>query len=460
MELVDFVSKFEELRTRLMELSPGQGQEEFSHKAALTEETGNLLEELRVAAELLQQQNEEILVTHQSALDERLRYQHLFELAPSACLVTDLDGKIAEANLAAERLFNVPHIYLMGKPIAVFVALEERKAFRRQLAQIAASANSTGEQIEGWEFRFLSRNHDPVEVDITIGQIPHTMNLASSKSLLWILRDITAYKEVLHGLEQAHNTLEQQVAERTAQLSQANQRLELTAAELERRNRDLQDFAFVASHDLQEPLRKIQAFGGLAEGAKLPDEARDPISRMVNAAANMQRLLDSLLAYSRVGTQGTPFKAVDLNELIDQVMEDLAHRLIETGGEIQHDPLPTILGDSMQLRQLMLNLLINSLKFHRPDEPPRIQVSAKMHDSLVELRVADRGIGFDMRYAERIFQPFQRLHGRSEYSGTGMGLAICRKIVERHGGKITAESAPGQGAIFIISLPQEYLKAP
>jgi light-regulated signal transduction histidine kinase (bacteriophytochrome) len=167
----------------------------------------------------------------------------------------------------------------------------------------------------------------------------------------------------------------------------------------------------------------------------------------------MSRLIDDLRAYSRVTTRANAFAPVDLNAALADALEDLAVRVEQSGGRVEAGPLPTVTGDAGQLRQVFQNLIGNALKFHRPGVPPVVTVSAERADAGWAVRVADNGIGFEDKYAGRIFQVFQRLHGRDEYDGTGVGLAICRKIVDRHGGAITARGRPGEGATFVVALP-------
>ncbi|MFN0120645.1 MAG: sensor histidine kinase [Blastocatellia bacterium] len=271
------------------------------------------------------------------------------------------------------------------------------------------------------------------------------------------------------ALEQANVQLEIRVAERTAQYIQANR-------ELSRSNRELEDFAFVASHDLQEPLRKIQAFGDLLKqdyGAALGAEGLDFIQRMQNASIRMDRLIRDLLTFSRITTRIRPFQRVSLGNIAEEVVSDLETRLRQTGGRVEIRDLPDIEADPLQIRQLLQNLVGNALKFHRPGVPPVVTISGScppvetteeaQHGvaatpPMWEITVTDNGIGFDEKYLDRIFTPFQRLHGKNEYEGTGMGLAICRKVAERHGGSITARSQPGAGSVFIISLPGAHLQ--
>jgi len=280
--------------------------------------------------------------------------------------------------------------------------------------------------------------------------------------LLGLLLD---YIRTYHNLAAAHAALSKEIAER----ERAQEQLKKTAAELARSNAELEQFAYVASHDLQEPLRKIQAFGDRLQskcGEGIGERGRDYLERMQNAAQRMQRLINDLLDYSRVTSRAQPFTAVDLDAVIQEVLSDLEVRIEQTKAAVEVGDLPTLEADPRQMQQLLQNLLGNALKFHRPGVPPVVRVFSRSgggeavppgektaEDSYCQIIVEDNGIGFEEKYLDRIFKPFQRLHGRSEYEGTGMGLAICHKIVNRHGGHITARSTPEQGTTFIVSLP-------
>lgn len=244
---------------------------------------------------------------------------------------------------------------------------------------------------------------------------------------------------------------------------------------LEWSNHELQDFASVASHDLQEPLRKVMAFGDRLKskyGDELGEQGRDYVERMQNASGRMQVLINDLLSYSRVTTKARPFGPVDLCQVVREVVSDLEERIAEDGGRVEIEALPIVYADELQMRQLFQNLIANGLKFRAPDRPPvvRVRVEAEARTDVSaragaeepgmprisappRLIVEDKGIGFKPQYGDRIFSIFERLHGRDEYEGTGIGLAICRKIVERHGGTIVAEGSPNVGARFIVTLP-------
>jgi len=273
-------------------------------------------------------------------------------------------------------------------------------------------------------------------------------------------------------LETANNILESRVKERTEQLQATNFGLEEEivkrqkaetvlqnySEDLARSNQELQDFAYVASHDLQEPLRKIQAFGDLLENEYKEQlgEGMEYLSRMRNAASRMSVLIEDLLSFSRVTTRAKEPVAVNLNVIASEVVGDLETKIDSTDGTVDLQSLPTVMADPTHMRQLLQNLIGNALKFHRSDVAPVVKVYADpVHsvDQQYTMYVSDNGIGFDEKYLDRIFAVFQRLHGRESYDGTGIGLAVCRKIVERYGGTITATSQKGEGSTFIIKLP-------
>jgi signal transduction histidine kinase len=270
--------------------------------------------------------------------------------------------------------------------------------------------------------------------------------------------------------QQTNSELQQLAVELEHRVFQRTQELRLYSAKLERSNRELQDFAQIGSHDLQEPLRKILSFGDRLKskaGELLDEECRDYLERMTNAAARMQFLITDLMTFSKVETNSQPFVPVDLGLIAREVSADLGTRIEQAGGSVEIEELPTIDADPVQMRQLLQNLIGNSLKYFRPGVPPVVRIYSQKLDArspdpmdetalarqLCQILVVDNDIGFDEKYLDRIFTVFQRLHKKGEYEGTGVGLAICRKIVDRHSGTITARSRPGEGATFVVTLP-------
>lgn len=240
------------------------------------------------------------------------------------------------------------------------------------------------------------------------------------------------------------------------ELEDANATLQHRAKELERSNAELEQFASIASHDLQEPLRKVRTFTQQVtqmEAGNLSPKGHDYLQRANAAAARMQTLIEDLLRFSRVATHGRPFTQVDLAQVTQEVLADLSDQVARSGAVVNVGTLPTVRGDALQLRQLMQNLISNALKFRRDGVLHEVSIDATVEEDAVNLQVGDNGIGFEPQYGRRIFRVFERLHGRSEYPGTGIGLALCRKIAERHGGDILAEGRPGEGATFIVILP-------
>lgn len=301
-----------------------------------------------------------------------------------------------------------------------------------------------------------------------IGQLAQSFNAMTAK-----LR--RSHEDLEHKVDQrtkelvdTNTLLKQQIVQR----QQIEKRLKLSAENLARSNTELQDFASVASHDLQEPLRKVQVFSDRLKvkcAESLGEQGRDYLDRMRSAVARMQSLINDLLNYSRVTSKAQPFVPVAVEQVARDVVTDLEARIEQVQGRVEIGALPTLEADPMQMRQLLQNLIGNALKFHKKDVPPVIRVYAEALDgetgenpavrsSACQLIVADNGIGFEEKYAERIFKVFERLHGREDYEGTGIGLAICRKIVERHGGSIIAKSAPHQGTTFIMTLPYQQTK--
>ncbi|MBB1274875.1 ATP-binding protein [Psychromonas sp. SR45-3] len=281
---------------------------------------------------------------------------------------------------------------------------------------------------------------------------------------LWFLVRINNKTE-----QQYKDTLEQQNEKLADEVKERTKELTLYSEELSRSNRELEDFAFVASHDLQEPLRKIRAFGDrlmTTYATEIDPKGQDYLQRMYNAAERMSNLINDLLEYSRINTRGKQFVSVALDEVLEAVLDDLEVAIEESKAEIIVTALPVINGDKSQLDQLFLNLLSNAIKFKKEAVSPHINIDYKETmvfdpqletDSLwYEITVKDNGIGFSQEFEDKIFIPFQRLHARSQYKGTGIGLAVCRRIVERHGGIISVQSEVNVGSEFTIKIPHDF----
>jgi PAS domain S-box-containing protein len=349
----------------------------------------------------------------QALRESEERFRAVAETARDAIVSMDATGAITFWNDAAEALFGYSEEEAIGMPANRLLAADPPPT----------------ELPEAGELLCRRRSGEVVPVEYSLA----SWEAGGQAVFTAIVRDITA--------------------RRRSELA-----LRTFAERLETSNRELQEFAYVASHDLQEPLRKVVAFGSrLAdrERGRLSDSSSADLERMLGATTRMQRLIDDLLALSRVTTGAGVKQPVDLNETVRAVMDDLELRVAQAGAEVQVDSLPRVIADPSQMEQLFQNLLTNAIKFQPPGGVPKVRIEALNNGRgpLAGFAVRDNGIGFDERYKGKLFQPFQRLHGRGEYPGTGIGLAICRRIVERHGGSIAAHSGGEGGAVFVVELP-------
>jgi PAS domain S-box-containing protein len=390
------------------------------------------LNQLRRAEKNLSQQRQSLEVSksvleiHVEARTKELqklqrRYEHILNSAGEGICGLDLDGRATFVNPAVEKI--------TGWSVEEAIGKTEEEIFGINPAK---RGGGSAEKNAGGPI-FHRKDGAPFVVELVRTPINENGRIMGS---VLVFKDITERKR-------AEETLAQR------------------AAELSRSNAELEQFAFVASHDLQEPLRKIQAFGDRlkikCEGAIAAD-AHDYLDRMQSASARMRTLIDDLLTFSRVIRRTEPFVPVCLKTVTKEVLGDLEVRIEKSGAQVEIGELPTIEADPLQMRQLWLNLLSNALKFQPPGARPMIKISSRNFnlpsgEAMCELSIKDNGIGFEEKYLEKIFAVFQRLHGRTEYEGTGVGLAVCRRITDRHHGTITARSELGKGATFIVTLP-------
>lgn len=344
-------------------------------------------------------------------------------------LLVARDGLIVSCNHLAARLCG-------GVPEAFNGAARVCDFFLEPLRPPA----TVGSPIERWETDLTTTAGACIPVEV----VREPLGTRLPGTLVYAVRDLRERKQAAAERERHLKALEDYT-----------QRLEAS-------NQELQSFATVASHDLQEPLRKIEAFASrltAREGKDLPPDMAMPLERIQDAARRMRALITALLGYARLDKENKPLEVVSLDGILRGVVSDLQVRIEESGAVVRSEGLPDVEADPMQMRQLMQNLIANALKFSRKGIAPVVVIKAQSVErsggvSELMLTIADNGIGFDNRHKDQIFKLFKRLHGRSEYEGTGVGLATCRRIVERHGGTIDAEGRPNEGATFIVRLPR------
>ncbi len=357
-------------------------------------------------------------------VDEKL-FEKLLDSAPDPIVIVDEDGNIVVANLEAERKFGYTRAELIDQPIEILVPLRFR---HRHVGQRQGFEQEPHARPMGASLDLSARRKDGSEFPVEISLSP--LNTPQGRLVVSIVRDITDRK-------------------------QAERELKAKAEELARSNGELEQFAYIASHDLQEPLRAIAgACQFLARRYKdrLDDEAREFIGFAVDGAKRMQELISDLLDYSRVTSKARELVATSAEATVSSVTANLSLQIDEKAARVTHGPLPEVNADPSQLLQLLQNLVTNALKFN-DKAAPRVHVSSVLEGGLWHFTVQDNGIGIDPKYFDRLFVIFKRLHGRGEYPGTGLGLALCKKIVERHGGRIWVDSTPGEGSTFHFTLP-------
>jgi|GEM_PF-5614127 len=380
-----------------------------------------------------------------SLQESEIRYRSLNEVSNDAIIIASQEGNIISWNKTAQSIFGYTFPEVQDQPFTLIMPSKYREIYRKRMRRFvergnALLADTSGSRIETVGLH-KSGKEFPMEVTLSHWKV------GDQHFFSGVIRDITVQRK-------------------------AQERLKAAIEELHRSNQDLEEFAYVASHDLQEPLRKIQAFGDrLVNQYKDSDSpGREYVTRMTDAAGRMQVLIQDLLAFSRVSRDAGNKTVVDLNQTVQHVLDDLQVAITESGAHVTVDDLPVLSSANItQMHQLFINLINNAIKFRKPGVPPEIRIESRSingqssgyngAESLssrwyYEITITDNGIGFDERYAEKIFTIFQRLHGRNEYKGTGIGLAVCRKICTHHGGFITAHSDGISGSVFTIVLPK------
>ena len=368
-------------------------------------------------------------ITERKRAEEMLRqrearFRELYDEAPIGYHEIDAEGRIINVNQTELNMLGYRLDEMVGRPVWDFIV--ESDSSRRAFA-----AKITGKEPVGGAFERTYRRKDGTNLPVTVEDRPSRDSEGRVVGIRSTIQDITERKRA-----------EAALARRTAELA--------------RSNAELEQFAYVVSHDLREPLRMVTSYLQLLERrykGQLDDEADEFIFFAVDGAQRMQGLINDLLAYSRVQRCSRPFAPTELEPVFERVLLDLAVAIGENDAEITHDPLPTIEADEMQMGQLLQNLIGNALKFRR-EEKPRIHIGCRDEDDFHVFSVRDNGIGIPDDQHGRVFDVFQRLHPAEEYPGTGIGLAICRRIVERHGGRIWIESEPGKGSTFLFRLPR------
>lgn len=363
-----------------------------------------------------------------------LRTRAILDGAADAIVIVVQGGVIQAANPSASRMFGWSYQELVGNNVQLLLPdlFEGKDGDRLQVLAAHARKRRTGPL----EPRHYGRHRDghsiPVSLTISVYEVQGVTRVSC------FIRDISDRLEA-----------EQALALQSRQLQEQNRRLESAIAELD-------EFNYVASHDLQEPLRTMSTYCGLLRndlGKEVPARAEEDIKAILDASLRMQRLIRDLLEYSRLGHREPRQETVDLGRLLDRVRADLRAQLDATGGVVEAGELPAVRGDEMQLGRLLQNLVSNGLKFQNKGNQPRIRVDAEREGPWVSLTIQDNGIGIEGEYLDQIFKPFKRLHSVSKYEGSGIGLSVCRKIVERHGGTIAVASVPGEGTRFLLRLP-------
>jgi PAS domain S-box-containing protein len=436
----DLVSKIESLENRLAE----------------AEQLIEAIKAGEVDAFAIESNNKQEIYTLKSG---DYAYRVLIEKFNEGALNFTEDGLIVYTNTYFCHLLGLPYEKVVGSYIFDFITNDSKDAFKNLFVQ-SFNGSSKGEVN-----LFIKGIATPVYVSLT-SLFP---TLSTIGMIVTDLSEKKSQEKRISGYQKELEEKNEQLLMQNQQLEQKEKSLADKNAKLQSQNAELASFSYMASHDLKEPLRKIQIFVNRIfqkDGDHLSPDSRDYFTRVTNVASRMQTLIDALLDYTQTETASTNLVATDLNIVFNDVKKDLQDEILDKNVRLESHDLPTIKADPLQLHQLFLNIISNSIKYRKRELSPVITISASKvpsssiktgeptpKDKYWKICIADNGIGFDPAYELKIFETFQRLHGKSEYPGTGLGLAICKKIVQNHHGLITAESKPGQGATFNIYLP-------
>jgi len=364
---------------------------------------------------------------HRELIDSEQKFKAICNSAQDAIILIDNDGNIIYWNNSAENIFHYSEGEVLGKNLHKLLAPEKYHVNHfsaMEKFKATGEGNAIGKTLD---LTALRKNGEEFPIELSLSAI----KIKDKWNAVGIIRDTSERKKI-----------EKLLKERTEAL--------------EKSNKELEEFAYIASHDLQEPLRMISSYVQLLERRyknKLDQDANDFISYAVEGSARMKALINDLLAYSRVGTKGKEFAKTNISDILKKVLQNLQIALEENKVEISIGPMPVIMADDTQMIQLFQNLIGNAIKFKNKN-PPKISIDCKEKNGNYIFSVSDNGIGIEKEYYDRIFMIFQRLHTRDKYPGTGIGLAVCKKIVERHGGSIWLESEVGKGTIFYFSIPK------
>jgi len=372
------------------------------------------------------------------------RYRRLFETAQDGILILDAEtGQVVDANPFMKDLLGYSQEEFVGRKLWEIGPFKGEDASKSAFAELQRNDRL---HYEGLPLE--TKDGRRVEVEF----ISNAYLADGTRFIHCNIRDITERMRVNQALAAANKEMAFQVEEKSKRADE----LAVINAELARSNAELEQFAYVSTHDLQEPLRAVASCVQLLQKryeGQLDERAQEFITHAVDGTKRMQTLINDLLAYSRISTHAQVFAATNSEVVLREALANLVVAIAESGAVVTHDALPTVSGDATQLTQLFQNLINNALKF-RGERLSRIHVGVVRKSGGWQFSVADNGIGMESQYFERVFLVFQRLHTRKEYQGTGIGLAICKKVVERHGGRIWVESAPGQGATFCFTIPE------